>query len=442
MYHNCSSFIVVKKSNCISGIMSVEGAKNAILPIVPAALLSDGISVLHHVPDSYDVRSMIALLYEYNVYCHYDKTNKILEIDTRAIQNKKIPSSFFAAYRASTIVAGALLARFNEVWIGLPGGDRIGKRPINIHLEAFEAMGATYTYYNDYIHVVAPHGLKNAEIIFDYPSVGATQNVLLAASLIEKETTITNAAQEPEIIDMIIALRNMGVTIETCFGGIIKIKGNKNLKPFNHTAIPDRLEVGTLLLAASITKGSISIINAPAYGMQNVIKKLREIGNDITEGPGGFGITLVSHENHRGTKIKTMPYPGFPTDLQSPFMALLSVAEGESIMHETVFESRMNHAYELNKMGAQISVEYDCAKIKGVSSLNGTSVTAGDIRSCAALVLAGLVAENETIIYGVNHLLRGYSGLDEKLKLLGGNIEIIHNEQIQEPYQKEIIHTI
>ncbi len=428
MHTQDSSFIIVKKSPCISGIISVEGAKNAILPIVPAAILADGTSILHHVPDSQDVRSMIELLEQYNITCSFNTHTKILSIDTTHIQNKKVASSFFNAYRASTIIAGSLLARFNEVWIGLPGGDKIGKRPLNIHLEAFEAMGAQYTYYTDYIHIEAPYGLHGSEIIFDYPSVGATQNILLAASCIEEEVTIINAAQEPEILDMIMVLKNMGVSINVEFGSIIKIKGTKNIIPFNHTTIPDRLEVGTLLIASAITKGSISIINAPAYCMQNVIKKLRIMGNEVSEGINGFGISLTAGDHQKATKIKTMPHPGFPTDLQSPFMALLSIAQGESIMHETVFESRMNHAYELNKMGAQISIEYDCAKINGVSTLYGAEVTAGDIRSCAALVLAGLVAENETVIYGVNHLMRGYARLDEKLRSLGGNIEIIHQK--------------
>jgi UDP-N-acetylglucosamine 1-carboxyvinyltransferase len=287
-------------------------------------------------------------------------------------------------------------------------------------------MGAEYVFEDNYIHVKAPHGLNGARIVFDYPSVGATQNILLAASLIEEKVIIINAAQEPEIIDMIEVLKSMGVSIKLDFASIITIMGKKNLKPFDHTVMPDRLEAGTLLIASAITKGSISIVNAPAYCMQNVIKKLRSMGNEVIEGHHGFGITLIAGDSQKSTKIKTMPFPGFPTDLQSPFMALLAVTEGQSIMHETVFESRMSHAYELNKMGAQISVEYDCAKIIGVQKLYGKEVIAGDIRSCAALVLAGLVAENTTTIYGVNHLLRGYCKLDEKLRSLGADIEIIN----------------
>lgn len=421
------TYISIEQSLGLTGSIIVDGAKNSILPIAMASILSSGVSVLHNVTDIKDVHAMCQLLEAYGCITNYNRQEKVLCIDTSKMRNAIVPYALFQAYRASTIIAGALLAKFGEVWLGYPGGDKIGKRPIDIHLAAFKAMGAEFIQENDHIHIFVKK-LHGASIFLEYPSVGATQNILLAAALCEEKTTIMNAAQEPEVFDMIEAMRFMGVKINLQFCGIIEVIGNKNLRPFDHTVIPDRLEAATLLIAAAITRGNIQIANAPAFCMQNFIIKLRGMGFEIEVGEDQWGITLFSQEKVRAVSIKTMPYPGFSTDLQPSFMALLSTAEGKSTIHETVFESRMSHAFEMNKMGANITIEYDYAKIIGVDVLYGTVVHAHDIRACASLVLAGLVAKGYTRVYGVNHLKRGYEGLEKKLRLLGANISIITEE--------------
>jgi UDP-N-acetylglucosamine 1-carboxyvinyltransferase len=428
---NENSYIKIKQSPSISGIIMVEGSKNAILPITKCSILSKGISILRHVPLTKDIESMIYILNLYGAKISYINEDKTLIIDSKNIQNTIIPSDIFSSYRASTLFAGALLSRFGEVWIGLPGGDRIGKRPIDIHLMAFEKMGAKIEYKDNYIYINSLNkNLTPAEIYLDYPSVGATQNIMLAAAGCNGTTIIKNAAQEPEIIDMASVLSSMGVKIEFKFQNTIYITGEENLKPFDHNAIPDRLEAGTFLAAAAITGGSIEIPNAPAYAMFDLLNKFEKMGHKIETGNYGFGVRIYATENPIGTNIKTMPFPGLHTDYQSALTALLSISSGTSEVHETVFESRMNHAYELNKMGANIAIEYDHAKIHGVEKLYGTEVKANDIRSCAALILAGLAAEGETIVYGVNHLIRGYYKLDERLQTLGADVEIINNNNI------------
>lgn len=421
-----NSYISIHKSDAITGTIMVEGAKNAILPIAPLSILSNGISELNNVPKTADILAMIKFMESYNIKINYDDKEKQLYIDTKKIDNVIPDLNLFSTYRASTIVSGAILSRFGEVWISTPGGDKIGKRPINIHLESFEKFGAIIENKNNYIHIYAKNELRPATIYLEYPSVGATQNCIIVASRIEGKTIIKNAAQEPEILDLVEALTFMGVSIELKFPNTIIINGSKNLRPFIHTAMSDRLEAGTLLIAAAITKGCITIPNAPAYSMDDIIIKLKEMGHDIEIGYNNYGLSISANEKQKGVKFKTMPYPGFSTDFQAPMIALASISEGEeSIIHETVFESRMSHVNELNKMGSDIKVEYDCAKIKGVSKLYSSEVHSNDIRGCAALVIAALAAEGNTKIYGVNHLLRGYFKLNEKLNYLGANIEIV-----------------
>jgi UDP-N-acetylglucosamine 1-carboxyvinyltransferase len=425
---NENSYIKIKQSPSISGIMMVEGSKNAILPITKCAILPKGISILRHVPLTKDIESMISILNLYGAKISYISEEKTLIINSSNIQNTIIPAELFSSYRASTLLAGALLSRFGEAWIGLPGGDKIGKRPIDIHLNAFEKMGAKIEYKENYIYISSSKkNLNSAEIYLEYPSVGATQNIMLAAASCSGTTIIKNAAQEPEIIDMAGVLSEMGAKIEFKFQNTIYITGTNNFKEFDYTVMPDRLEAGTFLAAAAITGGSIEIPNAPAYAMFDLLNKLEKMGHKIKTGNSGFGITIYASESPIGTNIKTMPFPGIHTDYQSALTALLSLSDGKSEVHETVFESRMSHAYELNKMGANISVEYDHAKIYGVKKLYGTEVKANDIRSCAALILAGLAAEGETIVYGVNHLIRGYYKLDERLQTLGAEVEILKN---------------
>jgi UDP-N-acetylglucosamine 1-carboxyvinyltransferase len=421
------SYVKINQSNGLSGIAMVEGSKNSILPIAPLAILTGGISKLMHVPETYDIKSMIKLLSFFDIDIIYDKLEKSMTLDTRYISNKIPSKELMNSYRASTIVSGALLSRFNETWILSPGGDNIGKRPIDIHLESFKEFGAKIDYTDEHIYVNAKNGLKPANILFDYPSVGATQNAMIVASRIEGITVIRNCAQEPEISDLAEVLKNMGVDVKFEYPATIIINGNKDLIPFNHTVMPDRLEAATLLIAAAITNGAITIPNAPAYAMKNILKKLSQMGHEINIESYDHGVSIIACENPKAVSLKTMPFPGFSTDFQSPMAALLAVTEGKSSIHETVFESRMNHVYELNKMGAQIAVEYDCAKIVGVKELYGTDVISSDIRAAAALILAGLKAKGTTNVYGLNHLLRGYFKLNEKLQSLGADIQIIEN---------------
>ncbi len=419
-----NQIIVVKQSPSIGGSLLVEGAKNAVLPIISAALLARGVSRIYQVPNSQDVHHLIELIEYFGARASFSIDKQTLEIDSTQLHNTLAPTSLYQSMKASTLVAGALISRLGEVWLGFPGGDNIGKRPINLHLEGFALMGASIAHLEHYIRISAKK-LSGAEIFLDYPSVGATQNLLMAAASIDESTTLYNVAQEPEVEDLITVLVKMGAKITYQAPATLYIKGNSALRPFEHTIMPDRLEAGTLLLAAAITKGAITIANAPAYAMQILIKKLQNMGHMVEVGKHGFGISFIATDNPKAVNLKTMPYPGFATDLQSPMMALLAITPGQSTIHETVFESRMSHAYELNKMGASIAVEYDFARICGVEKLQGADVKATDIRACAALVLAGLAAEGTTRISGVHHLLRGYQGLDRKLRSIGGDVVIV-----------------
>jgi UDP-N-acetylglucosamine 1-carboxyvinyltransferase len=427
-----NSYVKVNQSKAIGGTVAVDGAKNSILPIGPATLLSNEISRIENIPLSQDVLSMLDIIVEYGGEYYFSKNKKTIEIDTRNVKNKKVDPSFFKKYRASTLFAGATLGKFKEAWISSPGGDKIGKRPIDIHLNGFKAMGAEIFQEENHIYICAKR-LHGAKIFLDYASVGATQNFLLAAASIPEKTILYNVAQEPEIDDLVQALRSMGIQINCNFPSTIEINGNEHPKAMNHFIMTDRLEAATIILAAAITKGSVHILNAPIYAMQSLISKLTQMGHEIKTNNSNIGVTFISCDDPIPVSIKTMPYPGFSTDLQSPMMALLATTIGESSIHETVFESRMSHALELNKMGADIKIEYDYAKIKGVQKLYGKNVKANDIRAFASLILAGLVAEDsETRIFGIEHLLRGYEGLDKKLRFLGADIDIIFSDLLEE----------
>ena len=316
---------------------------------------------------------------------------------------------------------GPLLARYGKADIALPGGCVLGARPIDYHLKAFTKMGAQIYMMHDALHATASH-LRAQRFILEYPSVGATENIMMAAALIPGVTTIVNAALEPEVLDLITVLRKMGARITISEPAALIIEGVSELKPLEHAIMPDRLEAGTLLLAAAITKGNISMPHMHAGSLELVLEKLDEMGHSISIGNNGVGITFAAAENPRAVSFKTMPYPGFPTDLQAPMMAALCLAAGESVIHETVYENRLMHIRELQKMGAHISQNGTTAVIKGVDALYGTQVIATDIRASAALVIAGLVAEGQTIMSGVHHLKRGYNKLEDKIARLGGKV--------------------
>lgn len=426
------AYIKIEQSFALGGTVIVEGAKNSLLAILMASLLTRGVSIIEHVPPLLDVYATIKLLEKYNVKVVYDQQEKKIEINSLYVSPTIIATEHFKKIRTSYFLASISLLHFQEFWLGLPGGDKIGKRPIDIHLNGFEAFGVITNCHEDYIYLSAKNGLYPATVFLSYPSVGATQNLLLLASGIEGRSVLHNAAQEPEILDLIEVLKLMGVKIEVFFGGTIVIYGSKTLKPFQYIVMPDRLEATTLLIAAALTKGSVHIPNAPAYAMKSIIHHLKKMGNSIAVGASEYGITFEAAEVQTNLNAKTMPYPGLSTDYQSLLLALMAVSRGQAIIHETVFENRMLHALELNKMGAQITVESDYAKIKGVDQLIGTSVYAHDIRAAAALILAGLAACGVTKVFGLNHLLRGYYNLDKKLISLGANIMFVDEERSME----------
>ncbi|MBN2266985.1 MAG: UDP-N-acetylglucosamine 1-carboxyvinyltransferase [Candidatus Babeliaceae bacterium] len=417
-------YLRVFKSAPLCGEVKLSGAKNAVLVTMASLLLAVGRSRLHNVPASFDVFNMIELLKWLGVLVVFDSNAGVLDIDTSCITSLEAPLDIVKKMRASILVMGPLLARYGSVRITQPGGDSIGSRPIDFHLKAFARMGAEISFFDDAIEAKALT-LSSSRFILDYPSVGATENILMAAVLAPGVTVIENAAFEPEVFELVAVLRKMGALIELAIPATILVRGVKQLEPVEYTVMPDRLEAGTLLLAVAATGGEVEMPNAPVQAMSLFIEKLRDMGHLVTTGESGLGLSFKAHLSPRAISFKTMPYPGYPTDLQSPTMAVLSVAEGTSVITETVFDNRMLHVPALQKMGADIEVRGATALIKGVAQLRGGAVEATDIRAAAALAIAGLMAEGETIVSGVPHLLRGYAGLDAKLRALGAPVSFV-----------------
>lgn len=416
--------VTIQPTRWLQGEILVEGAKNAVLPMMAATLLSDGVSTITNVPATNDVLCMIELLGTLGARAVFDRATATVTVDASALRSGEIPTAIMKRMRASVLAMGPLLARLKKASLGMPGGCPIGARPLDIHLSAFEQMGATVQCTVDTVEARV-HQLQGCRIVFNYPSVGATENVLFAAVCAKGKTVIVNAAIEPEVDCVVRALQKMGAVIWYEAPSTIMIEGVPSLAPMNHAVLPDRLEAGTLLLAVAATGGEITIPNAPAGAMELVLKKLREIGCTVTYDVDKPGVTLRSNGKLKATSFKTMPYPGFPTDLQSPMMAVLARAEGTSVITETVFENRMMHVAALQQMGADVSVNGSTATMTGVAQLHGGNVEATDIRAAAALIIAGLVAEGTTTMTGVQHLLRGYQGLDEKLRLLGADVTLV-----------------
>lgn len=416
-----NDFLVVHQSLGLQGETHLYGAKNAVLVIMASLILTDGISTLKNVPASDDVLNMIQLLQDLGAKVSFNAQEHTLIVDTATITVWKVSPALMKKMRASVLVMGPLLARFARVELAMPGGCVIGARPIDLHIKNFEKMGVTIDMKNDVLqaHAAAAHAQR---IILDYPSVGATENILMLAVLTPGTTSIINAALEPEVYDLIDVLRAMGAQISLEQQGTITISGVASLRPIEHSIIPDRLEAGTLLLAAAITGGEIRLAQARADHLDVFLLKLEEMGHAIVRGENQTGIYLKAISHPRAVSFKTMPYPGFPTDLQAPMMAAQIVAQGTSIVEETVFENRLLHVVELQKMGAHIKVEGNKAHIIGVEQLYGTSVIASDIRASCSLMLAGLVAQGTTTISGVHHWKRGYEGLEKKLATLGARI--------------------
>lgn len=417
------SYLCIEQSLGLEGEVSLTGAKNAVLVIMTSLILTHGKSILRNVPALDDVYVMIQLLKNLGADVFFDKDENYLEVDTTHMSGYTIDAEITNRMRASILAMGPLLARFGKVEIGFPGGCVLGERPIDFHVKNLEKMGVTVI---DNHNAITAHvaKLKNRNLLLDYPSVGATENLVMAAVLTDGVTKIINAALEPEIFDFIEALRKMGASIEIEVPATIKVTGVKSLNPIDHHVIFDRLEAGSLLLAGAITGGYISLPQAPAHSMGLFLTKLQDMGHTILIGKNGQGVKIKATKRPIGVPIRTACYPSFPTDLQAPMMTHLCLARGTSKVHETVFENRLVHVRELIKMGAIIDIEHGVATVRGVEELYGTQVIATDIRASCALVLAGLAAKGSTIVTGVHHWKRGYQSLEKKLQQIGANIEL------------------
>lgn len=413
--------IIIEQSRNLHGTVELAGAKNAVLVIMASLILTDGKSVLTNVPANDDVFQMIKLLRDLGAVVTFDPVLHRLEVDTRLITKFSVRSDVMKKMRASVLVMGPLLARFGRADIALPGGCVIGARPIDYHIYGFKRMGVEVTIEGEYLTAQADI-LKANKIILEYPSVGATENIMMAATLTQGTTRILNAALEPEVFDLMNILKKMGANISIDAPATIVIEGVTSLNPVEHAVIFDRLETGSLLLAAAMTGGSIDLPHAPAFAMDMFLIKLEEMGHQITVGPNEIGVSLKATRHPKAVSFKTAPYPGFPTDLQAPMLAAQCIASGTSTIYETVYENRLLHVMELQKMGAQIKIEHNKATVMGVDRLYGAQVIATDIRASCALVLAGLVADGMTRMSGIHHLARGYDNMPGKLQSLGAHI--------------------
>lgn len=418
-----NAHIIVEQSLGLQGTAQLVGAKNAVLVIIASLVLTRGKSILTNVPSSDDVSQMIALLEDLGAQIQFLKDEHTLIVDTTDIKNYKVKHEFMRKMRASILVMGPLLARFGKADVALPGGCSIGSRPVDYHLKNFMKMGVSIETHE---HAISAHAarLEATKLVLDYPSVGATENLMLAATLTQGVTRIINAALEPEVLDLVDVLRKMGAKITILPPASIEIEGVNSLNPIEHAVVFDRLEAGALLLSAAITGGHIYLPQASPNNLDIVLLKLQEMGHIIHVGENDRGIRLQACASPRAVSFKTAPFPGFPTDLQAPMMALQCLAEGTSVIEETVFENRLLHVRELRKMGAVIKVEHNTAVVTGIEALYGANVIATDIRASCALVLAGLVAQGVTVMTGVQHWLRGYDALDRKLQSLGAHIKL------------------
>ncbi|WP_159885385.1 UDP-N-acetylglucosamine 1-carboxyvinyltransferase [Paenibacillus puerhi] len=413
------SKIIVRGGKKLSGRVRIHGAKNAVLPIIAASLLGmEGESVIHDAPPLDDVMVINKVLESLGVEVEYK--HESIRVNATRIQTCEASYELVRKMRASFLVMGPLLARMGQARISLPGGCAIGTRPIDQHLKGFEAMGAEIELGQGYIEARIQGRLKGAKIYLDVASVGATENIMMAATLAEGTTLIENAAKEPEIVDLANYLNAMGARIRGAGTGMIRIDGVERLGGAVHTVIPDRIEAGTYMMAAAITNSDLYIEGAIGDHLRPVISKLQEMGVQIDEDENG--IRVFASRPLRSVDVKTLPYPGFPTDMQSQMMALLLTADGTSIVTETVFENRFMHVEQMTNMNAQIKVEGRTAVISGGARLKGAKVCATDLRAGAALILAALVADGDTEITGIHHIDRGYVEITEKLSRLGADI--------------------
>jgi len=410
--------IIVSKSNSLSGKVNVSGAKNAALPILFSSLLVEGEHVFHNVPNLTDIRFTINLLELLN--CECDFTNNTLKVNVKKLKNPKADYDIVRKMRASILCFGPLLARCGTALVSLPGGCAIGSRPIDMHLKALKNLGAKITLEKGYVLGEA-NKLVGTEIVFEKVSVGATENILMAAAGAEGTTVLKNSAREPEVVNLIEYLQKMGAKITGAGTSTLTIVGTDQLKPSEHTIIPDRIEAGTLLMAAAITGGEVEINNCTPGHLDAAIEKLKESGFLMEKQEKS--IYLKSPKVWKAVDVETAPHPLYPTDLQAQIMTLMTQAEGISLISENIFENRFMHVQELARLGAQITLQGSLAKVKGQCALVGAPVMATDLRASASLILAGLVAEGETSVGRIYHLDRGYESLEKKLASLGGKIK-------------------
>lgn len=410
--------IIINQSSALNGEIEVSGAKNAVLPIMAASILTDGESILKYVPNLTDVTIMQELLKNLGVkISELDKNVISLKID--CLNNFIIPYELTSKMRASILLLGPILAKIGRVSISQPGGCAIGSRPIDLHLKGLIAMGAKIEKESGSI-IASADKLHGAKIYLDFPSVGATENLIMAATLAEGETILENVAIEPEIVDLVTYLSSAGAKIQGAGTDTVKITGVEKLTGVEHTVISDRIEAGTLMIASAITGGDVVLKNVISSHLKPITAKLKEAGVEVSEEL--TSIRVKSGNNINAVDIKTLPYPGFPTDMQAQFVALMSVASGNSIVVETIFENRFLYVPELVRMGANIKIDGRSAVIEGKRKLNGAKVKATDLRAGASLILAGLVSDGITSITDIHHIDRGYEKIDEKLKQLGANI--------------------
>jgi len=415
--------LLIKGRSPLNGEIYASGAKNSALPILAASLLSDSPVRVGNLPHLNDVTTMLELLGSMGVDVMLSDDMEV-EVDTSSIKNLDARYELVKTMRASILVLGPLLAKYQEATVALPGGCAIGSRPVNLHIEAMSAMGAEINIEDGYIKASVNGRLKGCEISFDPVSVTGTENVIMAASLAQGLTTINNAAKEPEVIDLVNCLSSMGAKIQGAGTDIIKIEGVNSLSGTSFSVMPDRVEVGTYLTATAMTGGKVKIKAAKPQYLSSVITKLESTGAVIKIGEDWVEITM-ERDRPVATSLTTGPYPSFPTDMQAQFVALNSIAEGNSTITETVFENRFMHVQEIARMGGDIALKGNTAVIKGIKGLKGAPVMATDLRASASLVLAGLVAKGSTTIDRIYHIDRGYERIEEKLKMLGADIERI-----------------
>ncbi|RKQ34368.1 UDP-N-acetylglucosamine 1-carboxyvinyltransferase [Oceanobacillus halophilus] len=421
--------IIVRGGHQLNGTVRVEGAKNAVLPVIAASLIaSEGKSIITEVPVLADVYTINEVLRNMNAEVNFDPDKNTVTVDASNELKTEAPFEYVRKMRASVLVLGPLLARYGHAKVAMPGGCAIGSRPIDLHLKGFEAMGAKIHVGNGFVEANVDGRLKGAKIYLDMPSVGATENIMMAAALAEGKTVIENCAKEPEIVDLANYLNKMGAKIVGAGTETIRIKGVDKLHGVNHPIIPDRIEAGTFMVAAAITGGNILIENAEADHLRSVISKLEEMNVTIREEAGGIRVIGPKQSELKATDIKTLPYPGFPTDMQSQLMALMLQAKGTSVITETVFENRFMHVEEFRRMNAKMKIEGRSVIIEGPSELQGAEVAATDLRAAAALILAGLCSDGYTRVTELKHLDRGYVDLASKLASLGADIERVDED--------------